>query len=436
MGIKGVHAREILDSRGNPTVEVDVTTDTGMYRASVPSGASTGAYEACELRDGGSRYVGKGVLKAVQNVNTILGPKLMGMDETEQTKIDELMMQIDGTPNKSNIGANAILGVSLAVAKAGAGKRGIPLYQHFADLAGNKDLVMPVPSFNVINGGEHAGNGLAFQEFMVLPTGASSFSESMQIGAEIYHTLKSVTKKKYGPDSVNVGDEGGFAPPIKNNREGVELLMDAIEASGHLDKVVLGMDVASSEFHVDGKYDLAKKSRTADSNEPMLSGAELAKFYKDLCKEFPIKSIEDAFDQDDWESWTAFTSDVGKDIQLVGDDLTVTNPERIAKAAKMGACNALLLKVNQIGSVTESINAVKLSKQNGWGVMTSHRSGETEDDYIADLAVGLCTGQIKTGAPCRSERLSKYNQLLRIEEALKGKTSYAGTNFRTPSWMA
>lgn len=435
MGVKTVRAREIIDSRGNPTVEVDVTTNGGVYRASVPSGASTGTHEACELRDGGSRFVGKGVLNAVANVNNIIGPALAGSDETDQKKIDDIMLALDGTPNKSKMGANAILGVSLAIAKAGAGSKGVPLYQHFADLAGNKDLVMPVPSFNVINGGSHAGNGLAFQEFMVLPTGASSFAEAMQIGAEIYHSLKSVTKKMYGQDAINVGDEGGFAPPIKDNKDGVELLMNAIEKSGHLDKVVLGMDVASSEFYKDGKYDLAAKSRTPTTTEPMLSGTELAAFYKELCNQFPIKSIEDAYDQDDWESWTAFTRDVGKDIQIVGDDLTVTNPVRIKKAAAMGACNALLLKVNQIGSVTESIDAVKLAKQSGWGIMSSHRSGETEDNYIADLAVGLCTGQIKTGAPCRSERLAKYNQLLRIEEELGSKTSYAGESFRTPAWM-
>jgi enolase len=433
--IKTVKAREIIDSRGNPTVEVDLTTDKGFFRASVPSGASTGAYEAVELRDGGSRYGGKGVLRAVQNVNTILGPAIIGMDETDQFNIDGSMILMDPSLNKANMGANAILGISLAVAKAGAFAKGVPLYQHFADLAGNKELVMPVPSFNVINGGSHAGNGLAFQEFMVLPTGASSFAESMQIGCEIYASLKSVTKKQYGQDAVNVGDEGGFAPPIKNNKEGVQLLMNAIEKAGHLDKIILGMDVASSEFFVDGKYDLAKKSRTADSNEPMLSSEELGAFYKDLCKEFPIYSIEDAFDQDDWEGWTKFTSAVGKDIQIVGDDLTVTNPDRIEKAAKLGACNALLLKVNQIGSISESIRAVQLAKQSGWGVMTSHRSGETEDNYIADLAVGLCTGQIKTGAPCRSERLAKYNQLLRIEDELKAKTSYAGKSFRQPAWM-
>lgn len=420
-------------------MEVEVRTNLGLFRASVPSGASTGTHEACELRDGGTRYCGKGVLKAVDNVNTKIGPKMMGMNEMDQRAIDNFMLELDGTPNKKNMGANAILGVSLAVAKAGAARSGVKLYEHFANLAGNKDLVMPVPSFNVINGGSHAGNGLAFQEFMVLPTKAASFSESLQIGAEIYHSLKSVTKKLYGQDAVNVGDEGGFAPPIKNNKEGVELLMSAIDKSGHLDKVVLGMDVASSEFYVNGKYDLAKKSRTPTSKEPMLSGTELADFYKDLCREFPIKSIEDAYDQDDWDSWVAFTKEMGKDVQIVGDDLTVTNPARIKQAAEKKACNALLLKVNQIGSVSESIDAVKLAKQNGWAIMTSHRSGETEDDYIADLAVGLCAGQIKTGAPCRSERLAKYNQLLRIEEELNektgGKAVYAGQNFRKPSWM-
>lgn len=283
-------------------MEVDVTTEMGMFRASVPSGASTGTHEAYELRDGGDRYCGKGVLNAVNNVNKVLGPRLVGMSELDQQKIDDLMIAVDGTPNKSKMGANAILGISLAVAKAGAAKKGVPLYRHFADLAGNdKELVMPVPSFNVINGGSHAGNALAFQEFMVLPTGASSFAESMQIGAEIYHSLKSVTKKRYGQDAVNVGDEGGFAPPIQSNKEGVELLMNAIEAAGHLDKVVLGMDVASSEFYADGKYDLSEKIRKSAPKgaqlAPPMTGAELAAFYKDLCRDFPIKSIEDAFDQ-------------------------------------------------------------------------------------------------------------------------------------------
>lgn len=382
--------------------------------------------------------MGKGVLKACKNVNEILGPGLLGMDETQQGEIDRWMIRADGTSNKANMGANAILGVSLAVARAGAAKKRVPLYRHFADLAGNKeDLVMPVPSFNVINGGSHAGNALEFQEFMILPTGANSFKESLQIGAEIYHTLKDVTKKRYGKDSVNVGDEGGFAPPIQSNKEGIELLMNAIDKSGHSSKVVLGIDVASSEFYDGEKYDLIKKSRNPSSTEAKLTGEEMAMFYKDLCKKFPIKTIEDPFDQDDWESWIRLTKEIGNDVQIVGDDLTVTNPARIETAANLRACNGLLLKVNQIGSVTESIDAVKLSKQNGWGVMASHRSGETEDNYIADLAVGLCAGQIKTGAPCRSERLSKYNQLLRIEEEIGGKGPiYAGRSFRKPLWMA
>jgi len=430
-----IKGREIIDSRGNPTVEVDLYTEQGLFRASVPSGASTGVYEACELRDGGSRYNGKGVTKAVENVNKIIAPKLIGKDPTNQKQIDDLMLELDGTANKTNLGANAILGVSLAVAKAGAKAKGVPLYRHFADLAGNKEkLVMPVPAFNVINGGEHAGNALAFQEFMILPTGAETFKEAMQIGAEVYHALKSVIKSKYGQDACNVGDEGGFAPNIGSNREGAELLVEACKKSGHSDKVVFGMDVASSEFLRDGKYDLDFKNPKSDGSQK-LTGLELGNFYKELTKDFPIVSIEDPFDQDDWESYCAFTPTVGEMIQVVGDDLTVTNPIRIKEAAEKKACNALLLKVNQIGSVSESIEAVTLAKRNGWGVMTSHRSGETEDNYIADLAVGLCTGQIKTGAPCRSERLSKYNQLLRIEEELGDKAVYAGSTYKTPAWM-
>jgi len=430
--IKTVKGREIIDSRGFPTVEVDITTADGLFRASVPSGASTGIYEACELRDGGDRYKGKGVTQAVANVNGPIGQALIGKDVKDQEAIDELMIGLDGTPNKTNFGANAILGASLAVAKAGAAAKKIPLYQHFADLAGCDKLVMPVPCMNVINGGEHAGNALAFQEFMILPTGASTFSEAMQIGCEVYHTLKGVIKSKYGQDAANVGDEGGFAPNIVSNREGAELLMAAIEKSGYSDKVVLAMDVAASEFLKDGKYDLDFKNPNGDGSSK-LTGEELGQFYRDLCKDFPIVSIEDPFDQDDWDAWSAFTKSV--DCQVVGDDLTVTNPLKIAEAAEKGAASGLLLKVNQIGSVTESIRAVKLAKQNGWGVMASHRSGETEDNYIADLAVGLCTGQIKTGAPCRSERLAKYNQLLRIEEELGDAAVYAGNNFRTPGWM-
>jgi enolase len=432
--IKAIHAREIIDSRGNPTVEVDLKLSNSetIYRASVPSGASTGIHEAVELRDGGKRYLGKGVTKAVNNVKEIIAPKLIGLDPTEQRQIDEIMKKLDGTENKGRLGANAILGVSLAVAKGGAAAKGVPLYQHFADMIKNNNLVLPVPAFNVINGGSHAGNKLAFQEFMIMPTGASSFSEAMAMGCEVYHTLKGVIKKKYGQDATNVGDEGGFAPNIQSNREGVELLMTAIEKAGYNGKVKIAMDVASSEFYTkDERYDLDFKNDAA--KKEILSGEELAQLYEDLAKEFPIVSIEDPFDQDDWKHYSAFTKSIGSKVQVVGDDLLCTNPKRITTALEKKACNALLLKVNQIGSVTESVDAVALSKKNGWGVMTSHRSGETEDSYIADLAVGLSTGQIKTGAPCRSERLAKYNQLLRIEELLGSKAKYAGENFRNPS---
>uniref|UniRef100_A0A7S2XY39 phosphopyruvate hydratase n=1 Tax=Fibrocapsa japonica TaxID=94617 RepID=A0A7S2XY39_9STRA len=434
--VTGLKARQIIDSRGNPTVEVDVTTGDGMFRASVPSGASTGIYEACELRDGGSAFMGKGVQKACENANTTIAKAVIGLDPTKQKEIDDLMIQLDGTNNKSNLGANAILGVSLAIAKAGAAAKKVPLYRHFADLSGCTQLTLPVPSFNVINGGSHAGNKLAFQEFMILPTGASSFSESMQMGCEVYHNLKKVIKTKYGQDATNVGDEGGFAPNIQSNIEGVELLMEAIAKAGHEGKVKIGMDVASSEFLCkDGTYDLDFKTENNDGSQK-ISGPELANMYKKLMADFPIVSIEDPFDQDDWANYAAFQAECGDQVQIVGDDLLVTNPARIAEATEKKACNALLLKVNQIGSVTESIEAVKMSKQNGWGVMASHRSGETEDSYIADLAVGLCTGQIKTGAPCRSERLAKLNQLLRIEEELGADAVYAGETFRAPAWMA
>ena len=434
--ITHVKGREVIDSRGNPTVEVDIKTTNGLFRASVPSGASTGIHEAVELRDGGSRYKGKGVLKAVKAVNEVLGPALIGKDASQQALIDDLCIKLDGTPNKGKLGANAILGVSLAVSKAGAAAKGVPLYQHYADLAGNKDLVLPVPSFNVINGGSHAGNRLAFQEFMILPVGAKTFTEAMIMGCEVYAILKSVIKSKYGQDACNVGDEGGFAPSIQSNYEGVELLMEAIKRSGYEKEVKIGMDVAASEFLTkDGTYDLDFKTPNNDG-KMKYAGPALADVYKDLAKKYPIVSIEDPFDQDDWKNYTEFTAAIGKDVQVVGDDLLVTNVKRIEEASAKKACNALLLKVNQIGSVTESINAVKLAKKNGWGVMTSHRSGETEDNYIADLAVGLCTGQIKTGAPCRSERLAKYNQLLRIEEELGSKAVYAGATFRSPKWMA
>eukprot|EP01039_Chlorochromonas_danica_P005472 gene5471-6023_t len=434
--IQKVHAREIIDSRGNPTVEVDLYTEKGLFRASVPSGASTGIHEAVELRDGGSRFKGKGVLKAVENVNKILGPAVKGLDVTKQEEIDAKMRHIDGTPNKGKLGANAILGVSLAVSKAGAASKNVPLYQHYAELAGNTHLTLPVPSFNVINGGEHAGNALAFQEFMILPVGAATFAQAMQMGCEVYHALKSVIKAKYGQDAANVGDEGGFAPPITSTYDGLDLLCEAIKKAGYEKEVKIGMDVAASEFFTkEEKYDLDFKAVKKDPSK-LLTGNEMINMFKDLVSKYPIVTIEDPFDQDDWSHYTALNGAIGKPIQLVGDDLLVTNVERIKIAAQMHACNALLLKVNQIGSVTESIEAVKLAKKHGWGVMTSHRSGETEDNYIADLAVGLCTGQIKTGAPCRSERLAKYNQLLRIEEELGSSAKYAGLNFRKPQWMA
>nr|GEV37904.1 enolase [Tanacetum cinerariifolium] len=424
--IKSVKARQIFDSRGNPTVEVDVTlSDGSLARAAVPSGASTGVYEALELRDGGSDYLGKGVLK----------------DPTQQTKIDNFMVQeLDGTVNewgwcKQKLGANAILAVSLAVCKAGASVKKIPLYKHIANLAGNKTLVLPVPAFNVINGGSHAGNKLAMQEFMILPVGASSFKEAMKMGVEVYHNLKSVIKKKYGQDATNVGDEGGFAPNIQENKEGLELLKTAIAKAGYSGKVVIGilqrrrLKILLFPFWI---LNLKFLLHSQCARILSLTWDSLKNVYKSFVSDYPIVSIEDPFDQDDWEHYAKMTAEIGEQVQIVGDDLLVTNPKRVEKAIKEKSCNALLLKVNQIGSVTESIEAVRMSKRAGWGVMASHRSGETEDTFIADLSVGLSTGQIKTGAPCRSERLAKYNQLLRIEEELGPAAVYAGAKFRAP----
>uniref|UniRef100_A0A1W7RB61 Enolase n=1 Tax=Hadrurus spadix TaxID=141984 RepID=A0A1W7RB61_9SCOR len=432
MPITKIFARQIFDSRGNPTVEVDLTTEKGLFRAAVPSGASTGIYEALELRDGDkSAYMGKGVKKAVDHVNNTIAPALVAkqLDPVKQTEIDKLMIDLDGTENKAKFGANAILGVSLAVCKAGAAHKGVPLYKHIADLAGNTNIVLPVPAFNVINGGSHAGNKLAMQEFMILPTGASSFTEAMKMGSETYHHLKAVIKKKFGLDATSVGDEGGFAPNILDNKAGLELIKEAIELAGYTGKIEIGMDVAASEFHRSGKYDLDFKNPNPDPSTFITPDA-LANIYLDFIKNYPLVTIEDPFDQDDWAAWTKFCAAV--QIQVVGDDLTVTNPKRIQTAIDKKACNCLLLKVNQIGSVTESINAHNLAKANGWGTMVSHRSGETEDSTIADLVVGLGTGQIKTGAPCRSERLCKYNQILRIEEELGSNAKYAGKNFRCP----
>lgn len=439
--ITAVTARSILDSRGNPTVEVDVTTTTAagaplVSRSAVPSGASTGIYEALELRDGdSSAYLGKGVDKAVANVKDIIAPALVGMDSKDQAAVDQKMIDLDGTPGgfKKKLGANAILGVSMAVSRAGAAAKGIPLYKHLNVLAGEPKMVLPVPSLNVINGGSHAGNALAMQEFMILPVGATTFREAMKMGAEVYQHLKKVIKKRYGLDATSVGDEGGFAPNIQDNLEGLKLLMDAIETAGYTGKIKVGMDVAASEFWVDEKkmYDLDFKNANNDGSK-CLTGEKLGDMYKDFIAKFPMVSIEDPYDQDDFSAYGALTGSVGSDVQIVGDDLLVSNPDRIKMAIEKKACNALLLKVNQIGSVTEAIAAAKMSREAGWGVMVSHRSGETEDSYIADLVVGLGTGQIKTGAPCRSERLSKYNQLLRIEEELGDAAIYAGDKFRTP----
>uniref|UniRef100_A0A1L8E1X5 Enolase n=1 Tax=Nyssomyia neivai TaxID=330878 RepID=A0A1L8E1X5_9DIPT len=432
MVIQKILARQIFDSRGNPTVEVDLTTNLGLFRAAVPSGASTGVHEALELRDNDkNNYHGKGVLKAVENINTIIAPEVIksGICVTQQEELDNFMLKLDGTENKSKLGANAILGVSLAVCKAGAAAKGIPLYKHIAALAGNPNIILPVPAFNVINGGSHAGNKLAMQEFMILPTGATSFTEAMKIGSEVYHHLKKVINNKFGLDATAVGDEGGFAPNILNNKDALFLIQDAIAKGGYTGKVEIGMDVAASEFHKDGLYDLDFKNPDSDKSL-WLSPDKLSELYQEFIKEFPMVSIEDPFDQDHWDAWSKMTA--ATNIQIVGDDLTVTNPKRIATAVEKKACNCLLLKVNQIGTVTESIKAHNLAKSNGWGTMVSHRSGETEDTFIADLVVGLSTGQIKTGAPCRSERLAKYNQILRIEEELGAAAKFAGKNFRKP----
>ncbi|ETI29205.1 enolase [Cladophialophora carrionii CBS 160.54] len=433
MPIVKVHARSVYDSRGNPTVEVDVVTETGLHRAIVPSGASTGQHEACELRDGDkSHWGGKGVLKAVNNVNTVIGPKLIekNIDVTDQSSVDKFLIELDGTDNKTNLGANAILGVSLAVAKAGAAQKGVPLYAHVSDLAGTKKpYVLPVPFMNVLNGGSHAGGRLAFQEFMIVPDQAPTFSEGLRWGAEVYQKLKALAKKKYGQSAGNVGDEGGVAPDIQTAEEALDLISQAIEEAGYTGRMNIAMDVASSEFYKEAekKYDLDFKNPDSDKSK-WITYEQLADQYKNLASKYPIVSIEDPFAEDDWEAWSYFFKT--SDFQIVGDDLTVTNPIRIKRAIESKACNALLLKVNQIGTLTESIQAAKDSYAAGWGVMVSHRSGETEDVTIADIVVGIRAGEIKTGAPARSERLAKLNQILRIEEELGSNAIYAGSNFR------
>ncbi|KAL3230693.1 Enolase 1 [Nakaseomyces bracarensis] len=429
--ITKVHSRTVYDSRGNPTVEVEVTTKDGTFRAIVPSGASTGSHEALELRDGDdSKWGGKGVLKAVANVQDTIGPEMVKakLDVTDQTAIDNFMIKLDGTGNKSKLGANAILGVSLAVARAGAAAKGVPLYKHIADLSGAKQdpFVIPCPFFNVLNGGVHAGGHLALQEFLIAPVGAENFHEAVRIGSEVYHHLKALAKKRIDNSAGNVGDEGGIAPSLSTAFEALDLIYDAIKEAGHEGKVKIAMDPASSEFYRDGKYDLDFKNSNPDPKNK-LSGKELGEFYMSILKKYPIVSLEDPFAEDDWDSWTDFFPKAG--IQIIADDLTVTNPERIQTAIDKKAADCLLLKVNQIGSLTESIKAANLAFGAGWGVQVSHRSGETEDTFIADLVVGLRTGQIKSGSLARSERLAKWNQILRIEEELGSDCVFAGAKF-------
>ncbi len=414
--IEAVGAREILDSRGNPTIEVEVLLDDDtVSRAAVPSGASTGAFEAYELRDGDKkRYGGKGVRKAVDSVVNVLGPALEGYDATDQRMIDAAMNELDGTDNKKKLGANAILGVSLAVAKAAADSADLPLFRY---LGGPNAHILPVPMLNVINGGAHADTNVDIQEFMILPVGAGTFAEALRWGAETYHALKGLLNDK--KLSTGLGDEGGFAPDLKSNRAALDLLMDAITKAGFKPgkDIALGLDVAASEFFSGGKYTFEGKKVTAK---------HLLDYYADLVKSYPLVTIEDPLDEDDWKGWAALTAELGEKVQIVGDDLFVTNPARLAKGIEQGAANSILIKVNQIGTLTETLDAVALARRNGYTSVMSHRSGETEDTTIADLAVATDCGQIKTGAPARSERVAKYNQLLRIEEELASAAVYAG----------
>jgi enolase len=414
--IMKIKAREILDSRGNPTVEVDLFTKKGLSRASVPSGASTGKHEALELRDRGKRYLGKGVLKAVSNVNNLIATKLVGRDCTKQEAADELMIELDGTSNKSRLGANAILAVSMAVCKAGASESSLPLYEYIANMVDSKGLTLPIPQMNVINGGLHAGIENDFQEHLIIPRGAKSYSEALRMCSETYHTLQKKLKEKFGNSAIHVGDEGGFVPPLKRVDERLEFITEAIEELGYTKEFALGIDAAASEFYHDGKYKILKKE---------YSVAELSNFYAELCERFKIISIEDGFSEDDWDAWNLLESELGEKIQIVGDDLLVTNVKRIKKAIEMKACNALLLKLNQIGTVTEALDAFRSARKAGWNVIVSHRSGSTEETFFADLVVGLDAGQFKYGAPARSERTCNYNQLLRIEEALGSRAVYS-----------
>ncbi|MCX6665031.1 MAG: phosphopyruvate hydratase [Euryarchaeota archaeon] len=418
-----VKAREVLDSRGNPTVEVDIVTKSGVFRGMTPSGASAGQHEALELRDGDTtRYLGKGTLKAVDNVNKHLASKIVGMDCCDQKEIDMLLLGLDGTENKETMGANAILPLSMAVTKAGAAAKGVPVYWHIGELFGVTPSVLPVPMCNVINGGKHAGQENSIQEHMLMPTGAKSFTEGIRMISESYHHLAKLLKNRFGAGGTLIGDEGGFAPAqIVDVNERLELMLQAIDNAGYSGLMQIAMDPASSEFFYNGTYKIGSKS---------YSGGEMVDFYADLCSRYPIVSIEDGHAEDDWESWVEMTKKLGNKIQIVGDDLFVTNTKRIQKGIDMKAANSVLIKLNQIGSVTETLAAIRLAQQTGWTAVVSHRSGETEDSFIADLVVGTNAGQIKTGAPARSDRNAKYNQLIRIEEELGKESQYPGQKFR------
>nr|MBK9651922.1 phosphopyruvate hydratase [Bacteroidota bacterium] len=423
--VLAINAREILDSRGNPTVEVDVTTTNGIIgRAAVPSGASTGKHEAAELRDNDkSRYMGKGVTRAVDNVNGPILEELRGLSVFAQHDIDQLMMQLDGTPNTSSLGANAILGVSLAIAHAASQELGLPLFRYVGGVCANE---LPIPMMNILNGGSHADNSIDFQEFMIMPTGADSFAEALRMGAEIFHNLKKVLHDK--KLSTNVGDEGGFAPNLKSNEEGIQMVMKAIEAAGYKpgENVFIAMDAAVTEFYIEEEKMYHFHKSTGDK----LSSSDMVSFWKDWVNKYPIISIEDGLAEDDWDGWKELTTALGNKIQLVGDDLFVTNVNRLQQGIDKGVANSILVKVNQIGSLTETINTVQLAKNNNYTTVMSHRSGETEDTTIADLAVALNCGQIKTGSLSRSDRISKYNQLLRIEEVLGNSATYKGRGFK------
>ena len=423
--IINVHARQILDSRGNPTVEVDVMTESGIVaRAAVPSGASTGVHEAVELRDGDKdTYLGKGVLKAVHNVNNVLNDELNGYYVTDQNEIDARMLEIDGTPNKGKLGANAILGVSLAVAKAAALETDQALFRYVGGVNAN---TLPIPMMNILNGGSHADNSIDFQEFMIMPVGAGSFSQALQMGAEVFHNLKSVLKKQ--GHSTNVGDEGGFAPNLGSNEDAIKVVLEAIEKAGYKpgEDICIALDPASSEYYIANENVYHLKWSTGDKLTP----AQMVGFWNDWVKKYPIVSIEDGMAEDDWDGWKLMTEKMGSKIQLVGDDLFVTNTERLSKGIELGVANSILIKVNQIGTLTETINAVNMATRNAYTSVMSHRSGETEDTTIADLAVALNTGLIKTGSASRSDRIAKYNQLLRIEEQLGNQAQYIGKNFK------